>query len=88
MCSVIKATFMEKIKSCKKQLESEKWIQAALKMCIVAPLVTSLLSVNGDWLQYIQQPNIVNELKLNIDLLGAYKDVKDTYEYKPKQRLD
>ena len=72
----------------KMQLESEKWLQAALKMCIVAPLVTSLLSVNGDWLQYIQQPNIVNELKLNIDLLGAYKDVKDTYEYKPKQRLD
>ena len=72
----------------RKQLEPEKWAQAVKKLWLVSQLVTSLLSLNRDAMQYYQQPNIANEINLNCSLLGAYEDVKKTYSCNRKQALD
>ena len=61
----------------RKQLESERWIQAAKKLWLIAQLTTSLLTLNGDFYKYSQQPNIANEIQLNMSLSGAYEDIKD-----------
>lgn len=71
---------MKYTKKIRKQLESEKWIQAVRKLWLIAQLLTSLLTLNEEALRYWQQPNIANEITLNLALPGAYEDIKESQE--------